>query len=130
MLAVEARNGLGRATSTGAGAGALARWPRCDRWFAAVSQRRQLHSGRTAGGLSTGELSERLAARRILIRSCDSFHGLTPGRFFRLAVRRPADNARLFAALRGLFAMKDVRHQDLRAERTGLSATVRSFPRG
>ena len=52
------------------------------------------------GGLSTGELSERLAARRILIRSCDSFHGLAPGRFFRLAVRRPADNARLLAALR------------------------------
>ncbi|MCB1824304.1 MAG: pyridoxal phosphate-dependent class II aminotransferase [Candidatus Competibacteraceae bacterium] len=52
------------------------------------------------GGLSTGELSERLAARRILIRRCDSFHGLTPGRFFRLAVRRPTDNARLLAALR------------------------------
>ena len=52
------------------------------------------------GGLSTGELSERLAARRILIRCCDSFHGLAPGRFFRLAVRRPADNARLLAALR------------------------------
>ncbi len=52
------------------------------------------------GGLSTGELAERLAARRILIRCCDSFHGLTPGRFFRVAVRRPTDNARLLATLR------------------------------
>ena len=51
-------------------------------------------------GLSATELAGRLAARRILIRCCDSFHGLAPGRFFRVAVRRPADNARLLAALR------------------------------
>ncbi len=51
-------------------------------------------------GPSAGELAGRLAARRILIRCGDSFHGLGPCRFFRLAVRRPADNARLLAALR------------------------------
>ena len=51
-------------------------------------------------GPPAGELVERLAARRILIRCGDSFHGLAPGRFFRLAVRRPADNARLLVALR------------------------------
>ncbi len=51
-------------------------------------------------GPPTGELAGRLAARHILIRCGDSFHGLTPGRFFRLAVRRPTDNTRLLAALR------------------------------
>lgn len=51
-------------------------------------------------GPPVAELAERLAARRILIRCGDSFHGLAPGRFFRVAVRRSADNARLLAALR------------------------------
>jgi threonine-phosphate decarboxylase len=39
--------------------------------------------------------------RRILIRSCDSYEGLEPGRYVRVAVRSGADNARLTQALTG-----------------------------
>ena len=44
-----------------------------------------------------------LAERGILIRVCDDFTGLEPGRFFRIAVRRPEENQRLIAALREVF---------------------------
>jgi histidinol-phosphate/aromatic aminotransferase/cobyric acid decarboxylase-like protein len=37
---------------------------------------------------------------RILIRSCDSYEGLEPGRFIRVAVRRRDENKRLVDALR------------------------------
>ncbi len=50
--------------------------------------------------LTSSAVSDRLAAQGLLIRNCDSFHGLTPGRFIRLAVRTPEDNARLVHALR------------------------------
>ena len=46
------------------------------------------------------ELRARLIARhRILIRNCDSYEGLTPGRFIRVAVRSAEDNRRLIHAL-------------------------------
>ena len=41
-----------------------------------------------------------IAKHRILIRSCDSYEGLTPGRYMRVAVRAPEDNGRLIEALR------------------------------
>jgi threonine-phosphate decarboxylase len=40
-----------------------------------------------------------LRAHHILIRNCDSFEGLTPGRYIRLAIRDEADNGRLVEAL-------------------------------
>ncbi len=50
------------------------------------------------GGLSAGELGERVLAERILIRSCANFTGLGE-LFFRVAVKRPGENDRLLAAL-------------------------------
>lgn len=44
-------------------------------------------------------LAERLAKRGILIRVCDDFTGLEPGRFVRFAVRGPAESRRLIEAL-------------------------------
>ncbi|MBI3322724.1 MAG: threonine-phosphate decarboxylase, partial [Candidatus Omnitrophica bacterium] len=49
---------------------------------------------------TSADLARRLAAQGLLIRTCDDFHGLAPGRFIRLAVRIPEDNARLVHALR------------------------------
>ncbi len=40
-----------------------------------------------------------IAKHRILIRNCDSYEGLTAGRYARVAVRSGADNARLIQAL-------------------------------
>jgi len=54
----------------------------------------------TTPACSSSELCERLARRGIIIRNCDSFPGLDPGRFVRLAVRTRADNRRLVQALR------------------------------
>ena len=51
-------------------------------------------------GPPAGELAERLAGWRLLIRPGDSFYGLATDQFFRVAVRRPGENARLLAALR------------------------------
>ena len=51
-------------------------------------------------GLSARALAERLAERGILIRVCDDFTGLEPGRFIRVAVRRPEENGRLLDGLR------------------------------
>ncbi len=45
-------------------------------------------------------LADRLAEQGILIRVCDNFTGLAPGRFIRLAVRPPAESRRLLEALR------------------------------
>lgn len=55
-----------------------------------------------AEGMPTAaELRERLIHEyRILIRNCDSYSGLTPGRYIRVAVRSPEDNRRLIRALR------------------------------
>ena len=44
-------------------------------------------------------LAQDLARRGILIRVCDDFTGLEPGRFIRVAVRRPEENQRLLQAL-------------------------------
>jgi histidinol-phosphate/aromatic aminotransferase/cobyric acid decarboxylase-like protein len=40
-----------------------------------------------------------LETSRILVRVCDSFEGLTPGRYIRVAVRSDEDNARLVSGL-------------------------------
>jgi threonine-phosphate decarboxylase len=52
-----------------------------------------------AGMPAAAELRERLIARhRILIRNCDSYDGLAPGRCVRVAVRSAAENFRLTQA--------------------------------
>ncbi len=49
---------------------------------------------------AASELRARLVARhRILIRNCDSYEGLAPGRHVRVAVRSASDNQRLIEAL-------------------------------
>lgn len=50
--------------------------------------------------VTSAEMTQRLADRGILIRNCDSFSGLAPGRFIRVAVRTPDENAQLLAVLR------------------------------
>jgi len=45
-------------------------------------------------------LAAALAEREILVRVCDDFTGLQPGRFIRVAVRKPDENERLVSALR------------------------------
>ncbi|PIQ81695.1 MAG: hypothetical protein COV76_07260 [Candidatus Omnitrophica bacterium CG11_big_fil_rev_8_21_14_0_20_64_10] len=47
-------------------------------------------------------LVERLAQRGIFVRRCDDFPGLAPGRFLRLAVRRPEENQQFVEAVREL----------------------------
>jgi threonine-phosphate decarboxylase len=49
-------------------------------------------------GISSGELRDRLLSHRILIRDCADFPGLS-SRFFRVAVRTGAENARLLECL-------------------------------
>ena len=44
------------------------------------------------------DLKERAAARGILLRSCGNYRGLSPD-YYRVAVRRPAENQRLLAVL-------------------------------
>jgi threonine-phosphate decarboxylase len=56
----------------------------------------------TVPEMTSSELCERLAQQGILIRNCDSFAGLEPGRFVRIAVRTQEDNERLVKALRQL----------------------------
>jgi threonine-phosphate decarboxylase len=52
---------------------------------------------------AAGELRSWLIAKhRILIRNCDSYEGLTPGRYVRVAVHSSEDNCRLIQALRSL----------------------------
>jgi len=53
---------------------------------------------------TSAELCARLAAKGILVRNCDNFSGLEPGRFIRLAVRSQDDNSRLVEELAGIFA--------------------------
>ena len=49
---------------------------------------------------TSAELRARLIAKhRMLIRNCDSYEGLTPGRYVRVAVRAPEENCRLIQAL-------------------------------
>jgi len=49
--------------------------------------------------VAASTVADRLAAQGLLIRTCDDFRGLEPGRFFRVAVRKPDENARLARAL-------------------------------
>lgn len=53
--------------------------------------------------VTSSEACRRLAERGILIRNCDSFTGLESGRFIRMAIRMPEENARLLWALREVF---------------------------
>jgi len=54
----------------------------------------------TARSMSAADLWRAMAKRGVLIRYCDDFTGLEPGRFIRLAVRNAAENERLIGALR------------------------------
>ena len=49
--------------------------------------------------ITSADLTQRLAAHGLLIRNCDSFTGLQPGRFIRIAVRAPQENERLLTVL-------------------------------
>jgi threonine-phosphate decarboxylase len=54
----------------------------------------------TAASPTASELRTRLIRKhRILIRNCDSYEGLAPGRYVRVAVRSAAENCRLIQAL-------------------------------
>jgi threonine-phosphate decarboxylase len=55
----------------------------------------------TRGGLSSGEVYEKLAGQGILVRDCRSFKGMG-NRFLRVAVKRRQDNRRLLAALQNV----------------------------
>lgn len=53
---------------------------------------------------AANEVRQRLLhAHKILVRGCDSFEGLTPDRYLRVAVRSEEDNARLISALTETF---------------------------
>ncbi len=54
--------------------------------------------GEIRGGMTSGELRERLLSQRILIRDCANFVGLSE-RFFRVAVRTGDENKRLVESL-------------------------------
>ncbi len=54
--------------------------------------------------VASSELCDRLAAQGVLLRSCDSFTGLEPGRFIRVAVRTREDHRRLVGALQQVLA--------------------------
>jgi threonine-phosphate decarboxylase len=54
----------------------------------------------TTTHLTSSALCAQLAQRGMAVRNCDDFTGLEPGRFIRIGVRTPADNARLVTALR------------------------------
>jgi threonine-phosphate decarboxylase len=43
--------------------------------------------------------ADMIVKHRILIRNCDSYEGLMPGRYVRVAVRTPEENRRLFQAM-------------------------------
>ena len=61
--------------------------------------------GVTITAVGDGILRERLIANhRILIRNCDSYEGLTPGRYMRVAVRAPEENDRLVESLQTVLA--------------------------
>ncbi len=51
---------------------------------------------------SSRQLTDELRERGILIRACNDFTGLEKGRFIRVAVRRPDENARFIKALNEL----------------------------
>jgi len=56
-------------------------------------------------GLTAADVAQQLAASNILIRDCSNFAGLGK-QFFRVAVRRRAESARLLAVLQGLLGNK------------------------
>jgi threonine-phosphate decarboxylase len=55
-------------------------------------------------GLHAASVRERLLREHaVLVRECDSFEGVEPGRHLRIAVRHESDNARLAEALEQVF---------------------------
>ena len=54
----------------------------------------------TTPHLTSSELCAQMAQRGMAVRPCDDFTGLEPGRFIRIGVRTPDENARLITALR------------------------------
>jgi threonine-phosphate decarboxylase len=57
-----------------------------------------------AGHFAASEIRDQLIRRHaILVRECDSFKGLEPGRYLRVAVRSESENSRLVAALASVF---------------------------
>jgi threonine-phosphate decarboxylase len=50
-------------------------------------------------GLDPDALEERLGRMGVLVRLCDSFYGMPKGRFLRVAVKSPEENARFVDAL-------------------------------
>jgi threonine-phosphate decarboxylase len=59
---------------------------------------------RLPDGFPAAEVRDRLIREHaILVRECDSFEGVEQGRYLRLAVRHPSDNARLIEALGSVF---------------------------
>lgn len=54
--------------------------------------------------ITSSELCDRLVDHGLLIRNCDSFMGLEPGRFIRIAVRSREDHERLVTALREILS--------------------------
>lgn len=53
----------------------------------------------TDAQIDNQDIYRELGRRGILVRVCDSFQGIPPGRFIRIAVRTPAENARLIEEL-------------------------------
>jgi histidinol-phosphate/aromatic aminotransferase/cobyric acid decarboxylase-like protein len=67
------------------------------RWIEQARARMQLTK---PNAFHASEVRERLIwERAILVRECDSFEGLAPGRYLRIAVRREIENDRLTEAL-------------------------------
>jgi len=60
---------------------------------------------RLKNGLTAPELAQKLLQHGILIRCCDNYNGLDE-RFFRVAVRTEAENARLVSALQAVLESK------------------------
>ena len=58
------------------------------------------------GSLEAADLYRELGRRGILVRVCDSFQGMTEGRFVRLAVRTASENDRLIRELAALCEQK------------------------
>jgi threonine-phosphate decarboxylase len=58
-------------------------------------------------GVGASDIREQLISQHaILVRDCDSFAGLEPGRYLRIAVRTESENSRLVAALASVLGDK------------------------
>jgi threonine-phosphate decarboxylase len=63
-------------------------------------------------GFHASEVRDTLIRERaILVRECDSFEGLEPGRYLRIAVRSECENDRLTEGLTAIFGQPSCQHQ-------------------